>query len=91
MLDPAPPSLSPAPPDRHQQLRKAATEVEAAFLAEMLSAAGLGESPTSFGGGAGEEQFASFLRMEQARAMVGSGGIGLSEAIYAALVEREDG
>tara|TARA_R110002094_G_scaffold16487_22_gene28083 strand:- start:1259 stop:1537 length:279 start_codon:yes stop_codon:yes gene_type:complete len=71
-------------------LMKAAQELETAFLAEMLSAAGLGASRESFGGGAGEDQFASFLAREQARVMVQSGGIGLSESIYDALKEREN-
>lgn len=69
-------------------LRQAAQELEATFLAEMLKAAGLGETPEAFGGGAGEDQFASFLRMEQARAMAAQGGIGLSEALFEALKEK---
>jgi hypothetical protein len=43
-----------------------------------------------FNGGIGEEQFQSFLRLEQARAMVGQGGIGLAENIFEALKERAD-
>lgn len=69
-------------------LRTAAQELEATFLAEMLDAAGFGDSRQSFGGGAGEDQFASMLRLEQARMMVRSGGIGLSEAIFNALKEK---
>ncbi len=74
---------------RQTQLHEAARELEAAFLAEMLKSAGLGKSRQSFGGGAGEDQFASFLLQEHARALVRSGGIGLSEAIFEALKERE--
>lgn len=77
-------------PNRNRALMKAAQELEATFLAEMLSAAGLGTSRESFGGGAGEDQFASFLAREQARVMVQAGGIGLSQSIYDALKERED-
>ncbi|MEP2532351.1 rod-binding protein [Shimia sp.] len=73
-----------------QALRKAAEDLEASFLAEMLKSAGFGKPRESFGGGAGEDQFASFLRMEQARAMVRSGGIGLTEAFYNALKETSD-
>ncbi|KPA20320.1 chemotactic signal-response protein CheL [Shimia sp. SK013] len=72
------------------KLREAAKELETTFLAEMLSSAGLGETSESFGGGAGEDQFSSFLRMEQARAMVDAGGIGLAEAFFNALKERTD-
>ena len=73
------------------QLRAAARELEATFLAEMLKSAGLGAQPEAFGGGAGEAQFASFLRLEQARAMVSAGGIGLSESLFNAMKERADG
>lgn len=79
---------SPAKAD--QALHRAAQELEASFLAEMLTAAGLGSPRDSFGGGAGEAQFASFLVREQAMAMVRAGGIGLSESIYEALKEREN-
>lgn len=67
-----------------------ARELEATFLAEMLKYAGLGETPDSFGGGAGEEQFGSFLRLEQARAMVDAGGIGLAQSLFEAMKESAD-
>ncbi|WP_425071566.1 rod-binding protein [Sagittula sp. S175] len=73
---------------RDQNLREAATELEANFLAEMLKASGVGETPESFGGGVGESQFASYMRLEQARQMAAHGGIGLAESIYHALKER---
>ncbi len=72
------------------KLRDASKELEATFLAEMLKTAGLGKTSESFGGGAGEDQFSSFLRMEQARAMVDAGGIGLAEAFFEALKERHN-
>lgn len=71
-------------------LRQAAEQLEASFVAEMLKSAGLGKTPASFGGGLGEDQFASFLRQEQAVEMVRAGGIGLAESIYEALKEREN-
>ena len=72
-------------------LRAKAEEYETTFLAEMLGHAGLGTVSDSFGGGIGEEQFASFLRQEQAAAMVKAGGIGLAESIFRALTGRADG
>lgn len=71
-------------------LRARAAELEAVFLAEMLGHAGLGhaglgEGAGGFGGGIGEAQFASFLRQEQATAMVRAGGIGLAESIFRAM------
>lgn len=71
-----------------QALREAATELEANFLSEMLKSAGIGETPEEFGGGAGENQFASMLRLEQARQMAEQGGIGLAESLFHALKER---
>lgn len=71
-------------------LREAAQQLEASFIAEMLKAAGLGKTSESFGGGVGEDQFASFLRQAQADEMVKSGGIGLAESLYHALKERQD-
>ncbi|MGH1463902.1 MAG: rod-binding protein [Cognatishimia sp.] len=70
-------------------LRQAAQKLEAHFLAEMLKGAGLGQTSTSFGGGAGEDQFSSFLRREQASQMARAGGIGLAEAFFEALKEAE--
>ncbi|MCL4189803.1 MAG: rod-binding protein [Rhodobacteraceae bacterium] len=78
------------PADRRARLEAAARDLEAAFLAEMLSAAGLGrpvEGPG--GGGIGEAQFASFLTEAQARAITGRGGLGLAEALFRALQRGE--
>lgn len=87
-------TLSPLPagqlaPRRESDLRQAAQDMEAAFLSEMLRHAGLGAPRDSFGGGQGEDQFTSFLRTEQARAMAASGGIGLAESLFNALAARE--
>lgn len=87
----ASPVADPASRLREAKLRDAARELEATFLAEMLKSAGLGETPEAFGGGAGEEQFGSFLRLEQARAMVDAGGIGLAQSLFDAMKERTDG
>ncbi len=88
---PVPPTAAPQQRDPDKVLRQAADAMEASFLAQMLEAAGLGKTSESFGGGAGEDQFASFLVQAQAEEMVKSGGIGLSEAIFEALKERRNG
>ncbi|WP_439154523.1 rod-binding protein [Yoonia sp.] len=72
------------------RLRDAAQKMEATFLAEMLKSAGLGAARQAFGGGAGEDQFTSFLRDEQARAMVEAGGIGLAQSLFEAMKVRMD-
>lgn len=74
---------------RPDPLREASDALEAQFLAQMLRDSGLGQSQGGAEGGIGEEQFSSFLVEEQARAMVQAGGIGLSEAIYRSLLERQ--
>ncbi|WP_457774790.1 rod-binding protein [Phycobium rhodophyticola] len=55
---------------RDSKIMAAAQNLEATFLSEMLKAAGFGKSRGAFGGGAGEDQFASFLRDAQAQEMV---------------------
>lgn len=72
------------------RLRDAAQKLEATFLAEMLKSAGLGATRQAFGGGAGEDQFASFLREEQARGIVEAGGIGLAQSLFEAMKARMD-
>lgn len=87
-----PVSLSPGKaafgtrPDRQAQLMQKAKELETSFLSEMLSHAGLdANAEASFGGGLGEERFASFLREAQAGLIVDRGGIGLAEALFRAM------
>ena len=79
------------PQAQHARLLDAAQKLEASFLAEMLKAAGFGEARSSFGGGAGEEHFSSFLVDAQAEMMVQAGGIGLAEQLFEALKARTDG
>jgi len=76
-------------PERAKLLRQKAEDLEAGFLSEMLSYTGLNET-SDFAGGSGEDQFSSFLREEQAKAMVRSGGIGLAETIFQSLAKRDD-
>lgn len=87
----APATPATATAARDAALKDAARELEASFLSLMLESAGLGATPGAFGGGAGEDQFASFLRLEQARAMVDAGGIGLAQSLFEAMRERADG
>lgn len=77
------------PPTRDMRLMTLANQLESRFLAEMLKTAGLGQTSDALGGGAGEDQFSSFLVQEYADATVARGGIGLSEAIYRSLMTRE--
>jgi peptidoglycan hydrolase FlgJ len=81
-----------SPTSLHQhQLMKKAEELEATFLSEMLAHSGLSEMQGAFGGGQGEAHFESFLRQEQARLIVQSGGLGLAELIFKSMTEAENG
>ncbi|MEQ6203021.1 rod-binding protein [Sulfitobacter sp. HNIBRBA2951] len=84
-----PPQGVPAPlAPRDRALMDAARSLEAAFLSEMLQSAGLGKTSAEFGGGAGEDQFSSFLVSEQAKHIVKGGGIGLAQSLFEALKEQ---
>jgi len=86
-----PQGADPSRAARAQELRDVAKAFEASFLAEMLKASGLGKSRSEFGGGAGEDAFASMMVDEQAQLMVERGGVGLSESIFQSLWAREFG
>ena len=51
--------------------------------------AGVAEAQDAMTGGIGEEQFASFLRREQANAIAQHGGLGLAESIFEAMKGAE--
>lgn len=87
-LHPLPTDNARAVSTADKRLRDAARELEATFISEMLKHTGIGEVSGSFGGGAGEEQFASLLRDAQARELAVSGGFGLAESIFEALKEQ---
>ena len=81
----------PAKAERRALLMEKAKQLEAGFLAEMLSYAGVKPSDGMFSGGEGEEQYTSFLREAQAKAIVEHGGIGLAENLFKSLVKHDTG
>lgn len=83
-------SSAPTGVSQHDQLRKVASDLEAAFLAEMLKHTGLGESRDAFGGGVGEEHFSAMLGEAHAKALSEAGGIGLAEHIFKSLMEKQN-
>lgn len=85
-----PPGISEPLSPRQQKLWQGAQQLEANFLSEMLKSSGFGTTPESFGGGAGEDQFASFLRQAQADRIVEAGGIGLAQHLFESLLERSN-
>ena len=89
-IGPVAPGARPAPtrPPADAAAREAAEAFEAAFLAEMLKMSSLNTMPEGFGGGAGEEAFASLLTDEYARLLGERGGIGLAEQVFELLKQR---
>ena len=85
----SPSAAAPRPSGTTARMHRQAQELEAAFLSEMLGHAGLGNAASAFAGGIGEQQFASFLRDEQARAIVAQGGTGLAETLFQAMTRAE--
>jgi Rod binding domain-containing protein len=89
------PQREPPPaPVGHANLREAAEAFEAVFLTEMLGHSGVGGAAElgdgEFAGGAGEDAFSSLLTREWAVKLSAQGGIGLSDAIFRALLAREN-
>lgn len=83
-------SETPAANTGDAALMDSARRLEASFLAEMLKVAGMHSTSESFGGGAGEEQFGSFLVRAHASAIAENGGIGLAETLFESLKENRD-
>ncbi len=80
------------PSDAGEQAARATAEAfETAFLAEMLKHTGINRTPEGWGGGAGEDAFASFLTGEYARLIAARGGIGLAERIFDAINQKGPG
>jgi peptidoglycan hydrolase FlgJ len=82
-------SASANAPKEDIALRDVSRKLESSFIAEMLKSAGVGKTRDSFGGGAGEDGFSSFLVSAQADMIVESGGFGLAEQIYNSLVQGQ--
>ena len=85
------PPAAPRPAEADRALRDKAEAFEAVFLAEMLKQTGINAMPESYGGGAGEDAFASFLTQEYARLIAARGGLGLADHIFEALQAKDTG
>lgn len=82
-------SSAPKAPAHDAALWKAAQALETNFIAEMLKDAKIGAPRQEFGGGVGEDQFASMLQDKQADLLERRGGFGLAESIYRAMKKDE--
>ena len=91
-LAPAAPAALSVAGDLHTKARAAAKEFEAVFLNAMLQpmfSATKSEGP--FGGGPGSEVWRSLLTDEYARTFAASGGIGIADHVYRALIAAQEG
>lgn len=70
--------------------RATARKLESSFLAEMLKGAGFGVQKNGFSGGVGEDQFASFHRQAVADEIAKTGGLGLAEHFFNAMMESRN-
>lgn len=88
------PPIPASPPQKNatgaqvELLKEASIQLETSFLTEMLKSAGVGKTPEGFGGGAGEDQFGSFLLQAQAEQMARAGALGLAQVVFESLMER---
>lgn len=67
---------------------QASRAFETVLLSQMLQSAGVNRPAQAFGGGIGEEQFASFLTEMQAAAMVNKGGLGLAQHLFQMMAKQ---
>jgi len=82
--------ISTARAARLDKMRQTATALEASFLSEMFKQAGFGQARDAFGGGIGEDQFASLLSDEYANSVAEAGGVGLAQSIFEAMQKGMD-
>ncbi len=73
------------------EVRRAAEEFEAVFIAQMMAPMFQGlETDELFGGGAGEDIYRSVLVEEYGKAIARAGGIGLSDAIQREILRLQE-
>ena len=75
--------------DTRAKIGKTASDFEAQFLSVMLGQMFDGVETTTFGGGAGEAAFKSFMTDAMARSMAKHGGVGLSKSLTAEMLKMQ--
>jgi len=87
------PALSAAaanvPPALHAKAKAAAQDFESVFLNTMLQQMIPSTSDGPFGGGPGTGVWRSLLTDEYAKAFASSGGIGIADQVYRALIATQ--
>lgn len=71
--------------------RRVAEEFESFFIARFIDAMQSGlETDGPFGGGHGEAMFRGMLSDEYAKAITGSGGLGLADSVYREILKLQE-
>ncbi len=71
--------------------RKAAEEFEAFFVAQVFNAMSAGlETNGPFGGGPAEGPYRSMLNQEYAKAIAGTGGLGIADQVYSEIIRYQE-
>ena len=84
-----PPALPAADAATRARIHKTATDFEASFLQVMLGQMFDTVDTGSFGGGAGEDAFKSFLGESFAKSMAQRGGIGLAKDVTREMLKMQ--
>ena len=78
-------------PMNNEEVRRAAEEFEAVFIAQMMAPMFEGlETDELFGGGAGEDIYRSILVEEYGKSIARAGGIGLSDTIQREILRLQE-
>ena len=89
----APVTASAAPtratPAQLARIGKVSRDFEQSFLSIMLGEMGADVKTSSFGGGAGEDAFKSFMNDAMAKSMTARGGIGLAPKLQAEMLHLQ--
>ncbi len=87
----SPAQANPERGERHAELRRAAEEFEAIFLAQMMAPMFDGLKTDGLGGGGmGEEIFRPMLIERYAEALSQAGGVGIADAIVRELMRLQE-
>lgn len=79
---------TPAPAE--VRAKKAAQDFEAFYISQFISLMKPENTDTEFNGGTGERMFKQELNNEIAKSITKSGGFGIAESVYSALLQQQE-
>ncbi len=85
----ASPALPKASPAELARIGKVSREFEQSFLSIMLGEMSSDVKTSSFGGGAGEDAFKSFMNDAMAKSMTAHGGLGLAPKLQSEMLRLQ--